>query len=61
MRRAAQSQPARKPITEVREGIIISKLVFGKIFLLGGGTLPGGNVQGERTFSPGMTGVRMRA
>lgn len=58
---ATQAQPRRNPMIETREGTIISRLVFGKIFRFFGTMAPAGSVQGAVTFSPGLMGVRTSA
>ena len=58
---ATHAQPIKKPITDVRDGIAISRFVFGKMFRFSGTIAPSGKVQGIDTCSPGVIGVRISA
>ena len=58
---ATAAQPARNPITEVRDGIGISSPNAERSIGRSGGVTPSGNVQGSTIFSPAWMGVRIRA
>jgi hypothetical protein len=61
MMTATHPHPTRNPITDVSEGIIISRLVFGSSILFLGTTASAGSVHGAFTCSPGRIGVRTSA
>ena len=62
MMAATNATPTRKPITDVRVGTMISRLLPSFVkHRRGAGRTALGSVQGSSTFSSGWTGVRARA
>jgi len=55
------SHPAKKPCQDIFDGNGISRPRDWPKMRRGGGVTPSGSVQGSRTFSPRVTGVRIRA